>query len=80
MEALRDVVVHSTQETGETAMRVHYEKGLGVFIAFDKDKGEVPLAIRVLDSIARDLDDAVEADKIQHTIVAILESENSQLN
>ncbi len=60
-------------------MKIKYDRELGVFIAFEKDKGEVQLAIRTLDAIARDLDDADEADKIEHVIVSIVESENSHL-
>jgi len=60
-------------------MKIRYDREDGVFIWFQKDEGEVQLAIRTLDGIARDMDDAYEADKIEHVILSIVESENSTL-
>ena len=60
-------------------MKIEYDPQVGVYLLFEKDEGEIQLAIRTLDGIARELDDPAESDKIEHDVLSILESENSML-
>lgn len=60
-------------------MKIHYDREHGVIIWFQKDEGEIQLAIQTLDDIAHEMSDPGEADKIEHAILSILESENSTL-
>lgn len=61
-------------------MKIKYDPEVGVYLLFEKEEGEVQLALQTLDAIARDLDDPQEADKVEHAILAIIEAENSHPN